>query len=191
MYHLTKKFYVRWLVWINIVTFVIVHLKSLTCISLLKFCFDNWEVIFLLDSGLDRLQLRDLSFNFFKKNSLTFVTRVLISVANCTATHFLNLVAFKLARASLLLHKTERQQKCNRKGCSIYCTSCQIQTFVTSCVDLWRALAIEEVFLSLSRPVHADFLISTFASLTKFLKLTLSRSVQTDFFWHSTLWDFD
>jgi hypothetical protein len=36
--------------------------------------------------------------------------------------------------------------------------------------------------LTLSRPVHADFSISTFDCLTKFLKLTLSRSVHADFF---------
>ncbi len=34
----------------------------------------------------------------------------------------------------------------------------------------------------MSRPVHADFLISTFDSLTNFLKLTLSRSVHANFF---------
>ncbi len=36
--------------------------------------------------------------------------------------------------------------------------------------------------MTLSRPVHANFLISTVDSLTNFLKLTLSRSVPADFF---------
>jgi hypothetical protein len=36
--------------------------------------------------------------------------------------------------------------------------------------------------LTLFRPVHADFLISTLDCLTNFLKLTLSRSVHANFF---------
>jgi hypothetical protein len=53
---------------------------------------------------------------------------------------------------------------------------------------LKRHLPLKRPILTLSRPVHADFLISTLDCLTNFLKLTLSRLVHANFFWHLTLW---
>ena len=97
----------------------------------------------MLDSGLDRLQLQVLSFNF------SYPILSLVSFDKLGQLHgraFFNLVAFKLARASLILHETEHQRERNREGCSIYCTSCQIKTFcVTSREETFEeTLAAEE-----------------------------------------------
>ncbi len=107
------------------------------------------------------------------------MTRVSISSVNCTAEHFLTWLPFSLQEHLYFFTRLNVSKNATAKGVAttaplvkVRPSKCKMlrRPQVTSHEETLKTLAAEEAFLTLPRPVHADFSISTFESLKFFFE---------------------